>query len=97
LLSAWGAGPSLIPPTLVDPISLGFQATSHLSVGYSTNSAGFVILNNPTLNISYPDSSIISWESWFIFNLRKINNNQYYESVSLDVNNCRAYYENTRY
>ncbi len=23
-----------------------------------------------------PDSSINSWESWFIFNLGKINNNQ---------------------
>jgi hypothetical protein len=27
-----------------------------------------------------PDSSINSWESWFIFNLRKMNTNQYYES-----------------
>ncbi len=25
-----------------------------------------------------PDSRINSWESWFIFNLRKINTNQYY-------------------
>ncbi len=36
-----------------------------------------------------PDSSINSWESWFIFNLRKINTNQYYESVSLNVRNCK--------
>jgi hypothetical protein len=35
-----------------------------------------------------PDSSINSWESWFIFNLQKINTNQYYESDSLDVGNC---------
>ncbi len=32
-----------------------------------------------------PDTRINSWESWFIFNLRKINTNQYYESDSLDV------------
>ncbi len=36
-----------------------------------------------------PDSSINSWESWFIFNLRKINTNQYYESVSLNIRNCK--------
>jgi hypothetical protein len=35
-----------------------------------------------------PDSSINSWESWFIFNLRKINTNQSYESDSLNVGNC---------
>ncbi len=35
-----------------------------------------------------PDSSINSWESWFIFNLQKINTNQYYESDSLNVGNC---------
>ncbi len=34
LLSAWGAGPSPIPPARVDPISLRLQAPSHLSVGY---------------------------------------------------------------
>ncbi len=34
-----------------------------------------------------PDSSINSWESWFIFNLRKINANWYYKSVSLIVRN----------
>jgi hypothetical protein len=34
LLSVWGAGPSLIPPPRVDPISLRFQVTSHSSVGY---------------------------------------------------------------
>jgi hypothetical protein len=28
-----------------------------------------------------PDSRINSWETWFIFNLRKINNNQYREST----------------
>jgi hypothetical protein len=36
LLPAWRAGPSPIPPTRVDPISLGFQAPSYLSVRYST-------------------------------------------------------------
>jgi hypothetical protein len=35
LLSAWGARPSFIPLTRVDPISLGFQATSCPSVGYN--------------------------------------------------------------
>jgi hypothetical protein len=30
-----------------------------------------------------------SWESWFIFNLQKINTNQYYESVSLSARNCK--------
>jgi hypothetical protein len=40
-----------------------------------------------------PDSSINSWESWFIFNLWKINTNQHYESVSLNVRNCK---HNTR-
>jgi hypothetical protein len=34
-----------------------------------------------------PDSRINSWESWFIFNLRKINTDQYYESVSLNAGN----------
>jgi hypothetical protein len=31
-----------------------------------------------------PDSSINSWESWFIFNLWKINTNQYYKSDFLE-------------
>jgi hypothetical protein len=44
-----------------------------------------------------PDSSINSWESWFIFNLRKINTNQYYDSVSLDVKNHKAYYEDAQF
>jgi hypothetical protein len=43
-----------------------------------------------------PDSRIISWESWFIFNLRKINTNQYYESGSLDAGNCNAIHDITR-
>ncbi len=30
-----------------------------------------------------PDLRINSWESWFIFNLQKINTNQYYVPVSL--------------
>jgi hypothetical protein len=41
-----------------------------------------------------PDSSINSWESWFIFNLRKINTNQYPETTSQEL---QAYYEGTRY
>jgi hypothetical protein len=43
-----------------------------------------------------PDSSLNSWESWFIFNLRKININQYYRSNSLNAGNCnilREYHE----
>jgi hypothetical protein len=32
-----------------------------------------------------PDSRINSWQSWFIFNLWKINTNQYYESDSLNA------------
>ncbi len=39
-----------------------------------------------------PDSSINSWESWFIFNLGKINTNQCYESISLDMRNCKHKY-----
>jgi hypothetical protein len=35
-----------------------------------------------------PDSRINSWESWFIFNQRKINTNQYYKSDSLNARNC---------
>jgi hypothetical protein len=35
------------------------------------------------------DSSVNSWESWFIFNLQKMNTNQYYESVPLNVRNCK--------
>jgi hypothetical protein len=35
-----------------------------------------------TMFATVPDSRINSWESWFIFNLRKINTNQYYESDS---------------
>jgi hypothetical protein len=38
-----------------------------------------------------PDSRINSWESWFIFNLQKINTNQYYESDSLDVGIATQY------
>ncbi len=35
-----------------------------------------------------PDSSVNSWESWIIFNLRKNNINQYFESDSLIIGNC---------
>ncbi len=34
-----------------------------------------------------PDSRINSWESWFIFNLWKINTNKHYESDSLNAGN----------
>jgi hypothetical protein len=44
-----------------------------------------------------PDSSVNTWDSWFFFNLRKINTNQYYESVSLDMKNYKVYSENVRY
>jgi hypothetical protein len=37
LLSAWGARPSPIPPTRVDPISLILQAPSHFSVWYNNS------------------------------------------------------------
>jgi hypothetical protein len=42
-----------------------------------------------------PELSINSWESWFIFNLRKINTNQYYESDYLNVANCSILQEST--
>jgi hypothetical protein len=35
LLPAWRAGPSLIPPSRVDPISLRVQAPSRFFIGYS--------------------------------------------------------------
>ncbi len=62
----------------------------------------FVLISCPgcpyldVLFATVPDSSINSWESWFIFNLRKINSNQYYESDSLDAGICTRY-KNTRY
>ncbi len=53
------------------------------------------IVENKTLHFltvylfaTVPDSRINSWESWFIFNLRKLNINQYYESDSLNAGNC---------
>jgi hypothetical protein len=42
-----------------------------------------------------PDSSINSLESWFIFNLQKINTNQYYKSDSLDEISCNMFLEHT--
>ncbi len=47
------------------------------------------------LFVTVPDSSINSWESWFIFNLQKINTNQYFESDSLDAGNCNTLCEHT--
>ncbi len=44
-----------------------------------------------------PDSRINSWESWFIFNLRKINTIQYYESDSLDAGIATQYVSTWRY
>jgi hypothetical protein len=41
--------------------------------------------------VTVPDSRINSWESWFIFNLRKINTNQYYESNSLGAGIATRY------
>ncbi len=40
-----------------------------------------------------PDSRINSWESWFIFNLRKINTNQYYKLDTLDAGNGSMIHE----
>jgi hypothetical protein len=37
LLSAWRPGPSPIPPTRVDPISLRLQAPSHFFVRYNNS------------------------------------------------------------
>ncbi len=42
------------------------------------------------LFVTVPDSRINSWESWFIFNLRKINTSQYYKSDSLNARNCNT-------
>jgi hypothetical protein len=46
-----------------------------------------------SLFATVPDSSINSWESWFIINLRKINTNQYYLSDSLNIGNCNIFRE----
>jgi hypothetical protein len=61
----------------------------------------FNILDFYTSQMTYlfttvPGSSINSWESWFIFNLWKINTNQWYESDSLDAGICTQYMS-TRY
>ncbi len=45
--------------------------------------------------VMVPDSRINSWVSWFIFNPRKINTNQQYESVSLNAENVNAYHYKT--
>jgi hypothetical protein len=44
-----------------------------------------------------PDSWINSWESWFLFNLQKINTNQYHESDSLDAGTYNTIRECTIY
>jgi hypothetical protein len=45
------------------------------------------------LFVTVPDSRINSWELWFIFNLRKINTNQYYELDSLNARNSNTIHE----
>jgi hypothetical protein len=55
LLPAWRAGPSPIPPTRVDPISLRVQAPSRFSVGhniFSYPSAYFAFIHH-LVNITY--------------------------------------------
>ncbi len=49
-----------------------------------------ILMSLKELFATVPDSSINSWESWCIFNLRKNKHllYQYYESVSLNVRNC---------
>ncbi len=59
LFSAWGARPSPIPPTQVDPISLTLQAPSHFSVGCWIGlgrdiNAGLIIFKNLPLYINGP-------------------------------------------
>ncbi len=44
-----------------------------------------------------PDSSINSWESWFIINLPKINTNPYYKSDSLDAGIAICYVNTQHY
>ncbi len=56
----------------------------------------YPLLFLPLLFAVVPDSIINSCESWFMFNLQKINNNQYRESVSLDVDICKTYQEHIR-
>ncbi len=43
--------------------------------------------------VTVPASRINSWESWFIFNLRKINTNQCCESDSLDAGSNSTMHE----
>jgi hypothetical protein len=44
-----------------------------------------------------PDSRMNSWVSWFIFNLRKINTNQYYESDFLSAGKATQYVNTWKY
>jgi hypothetical protein len=56
------------------------NSPSHFLIcGWQMQSPGM----STVLFATVPNSRINSWESWFIFNLRKVNTNQYYESGSL--------------
>jgi hypothetical protein len=70
------------------------QETVHHTTTYSQNLFShtrrrcfYKTVDSATLLVfaTVPDSRINSWESWFIFKMRKIKTNQYYESVSLNA------------
>jgi hypothetical protein len=44
-----------------------------------------LFLEELSLFVTVPDSRLNPWVSWFIFNLQKINTNQYYESDTLNA------------
>jgi hypothetical protein len=72
-----------------------FVGCVKLEYNYCTWAEVYSKLFRPTMMVLVPDSSINSWDSWFIFNLRKINTNQYYELDSLDAVNCSTIREYT--
>jgi hypothetical protein len=51
----------------------------------------YILVNLLLMFAMVSDSRINSWLSWFIFNLRKINTKQYYESDSLNAGIVRDY------
>ncbi len=90
------------PPTLLIPCFRGISFTSCLVLSVTLFVHEAALIHLPSLVVTrstkgsvknklfttVPDSRINSWESWFIFNRRKINTNQYYKSDSLNARNC---------
>ncbi len=91
LLSPWGAGPSPIPPTRVDPISLRLQAPSHFFVGYNYK---------PQLICARSGNSCISSLPWYhdvlshlLTTLTRCCTLPYTQHIpSTGSYNCKSYY-----